>query len=349
MLLKDFIIFNPKEKIEKGTFARKISMDKIEPFTRYVNSNIYEIYNGGTKFKNGDTIMARITPCLENGKTSYISNLGVNEVAFGSTEFIVARAKKGVSLPLYVYYLLCSKKIRDVAIKSMIGSTGRERVQLISLEELEIPYVSLEEQQHIVNTIGSLDNLIEKYEEILAKLSNIKSLYYSKTIVNAKDLSTLLNFINIETGSMNLNENNPNGKYIFYTRNEGVFRANKYTHEQEGVIVAGEGNFTPKYANGKFGLHQRAYLIYSNNKLFSNKVLYQIIKSNVNYLNGIAVGSTVKSLRKNSFENMPFYNDGNYNIIEDKLKLIHNLEEQFKKLLIESYALKKQYLEKFFK
>ena len=75
----------------------------------------------------------------------------------------------------------------------------------------------------------------------------------------------------------------------------------------------------------------------------------EIIKSNVNYLNGIAVGSTVKSLRKNSFENMPFYNDGKYNIIEDKLKLIHNLEEQYKKLLNEAYALKKQYLEKFFK
>lgn len=201
---------------------------------------------------------------------------------------------------------------------------------------------------YIINTIGSLDDLIEKYEKILTKLSDIKALYYSKSIANAEDLSILLNFINIETGSMNLNENNPNGKYIFYTRNEGIFKADKYTHEQEGVIVAGEGNFTPKYANGKFGLHQRAYLIYSNNKLFSNKVLFQIINSNVNYLNGIAVGSTVKSLRKNSFENMPFYFDGNYKIIEDKLKEIHILEEQYKKLLNEIKNLKKQYLEKFF-
>lgn len=199
-----------------------------------------------------------------------------------------------------------------------------------------------------INTIGSLDDLIEKYEKILTKLSDIKALYYSKSIANAQDLSTLLNFINIETGSMNLNENNPNGKYIFYTRNEGIFKADIYTHEQEGVIVAGEGNFTPKYANGKFGLHQRAYLIYSNNKLFSNKVLFQIINSNVNYLNGIAVGSTVKSLRKNSFENMPFYFDGNYKIIEDKLKEIHILEEKYKKLLNEIKNLKKQYLGKFF-
>ena len=183
---------------------------------------------------------------------------------------------------------------------------------------------------------------------MLTKLSEITTLYYSKSIANAEALSTLLNFINIETGSMNLNENNPNGKYIFYTRNEGIFKADIYTHEQEGVIVAGEGNFTPKYANGKFGLHQRAYLIYSNNKLFSNKVLFQIINSNVNYLNGIAVGSTVKSLRKNSFENMPFYFDGNYKIIEDKLKEIHILEEKYKKLLNEIKNLKKQYLGKFF-
>lgn len=203
--------------------------------------------------------------------------------------------------------------------------------------------------QHIINTIGSIDDLIEKYEEILIQLSKIKSLYYSKSIYDAKSLSKLMEYINIETGSMNLNENNPNGKYIFYTRNEGLFKADKYTHDQEGIIVAGEGNFTPKYANGKFGLHQRAYLIYSNNKLFSNKILFQIVNSNINYLNGIAVGSTVKSLRKSSFENMPFYLDGKYNLIEERLKTIHDLEDRYSKLLIRAKLLKKQYLEKYFK
>lgn len=148
---------------------------------------------------------------------------------------------------------------------------------------------------------------------------------------------------------MNLNENIIDGEYIFYTRNEGTFKSNKYTHNQEGVIVAGEGNFTPKYANGKFGLHQRAYLIYSKNTLFSNKVLYQIVNSNVNYLNGVAVGSTVKSLRRNSFENMPFYIDGEYNNIEPILSQIHRLEKIYMNKIEKLKTLKTYYLQKFFK
>ena len=147
---------------------------------------------------------------------------------------------------------------------------------------------------------------------------------------------------------MNLNENDLNGEFVFYTRNEGVFKTNKFTHDQEGVIVAGEGNFTPKYANGKFGLHQRAYLISSKNTLFSNKVLYQIIYSNTDYLNNVAVGSTVKSLRKNCFENMPFYLDANYKEIENKLENIHNLENSYQKYIEKLKKLKLQYLKKFF-
>ena len=161
MLLKDFIDFNPKESLSKDVY-RKISMDQLKPFQRYISSNNYEMFSGGSKFRNGDTIMARITPCLENGKTAYVNCLTNNEVAFGSTEFIVARAKKDVSLPLFVYYLLCSTPIRNTAILSMTGSSGRERVQQFMLDNYEIPNYSLEFQQHIVDTIGSVDDLIEK-------------------------------------------------------------------------------------------------------------------------------------------------------------------------------------------
>ena len=95
--------------------------------------------------------MARITPCLENGKTAFISGLDTNEIAFGSTEYIVLRAKENISLPHFVYYLTISSLIREPAIKSMVGSSGRQRVQQSVLDELEIPLFSVEEQQHIVD------------------------------------------------------------------------------------------------------------------------------------------------------------------------------------------------------
>ena len=68
--LDEIAEFNPRESLKKGSIAKKISMDKLQPFCRDVPGVELEPYSGGTKFRNGDTIMARITPCLENGKTA---------------------------------------------------------------------------------------------------------------------------------------------------------------------------------------------------------------------------------------------------------------------------------------
>ena len=173
MKLKDFVIFNPKEKLVKNEIYRKISMDQITPFTRYIKSENFESYKGGSKFKNGDTIFARITPCLENGKTCFVNSLNNDEIAFGSTEFIIVRAKQGISLPLFVFYLFTTEKIRSKAIISMTGSSGRERVQQVALDNIEIPNYPLTFQQHIVNTIGSVDDLIENYQKQADKICNI--------------------------------------------------------------------------------------------------------------------------------------------------------------------------------
>lgn len=84
--------------------------------------------NSGTKFQNGDTLFARITPCLENGKTGYVQFLSSSrDVAFGSTEFIVFRSR--TLTPEFVYCLARSDEFRNIAIKSMTGATGRQRVQ----------------------------------------------------------------------------------------------------------------------------------------------------------------------------------------------------------------------------
>lgn len=128
--LADIAEFNPKESLKKGTVAKKVAMDQLQPFCRDILSYTLEPFNGGTKFRNGDTIMARITPCLENGKTAKVAILDDRETGFGSTEYIVFRAKAGISDEDYLYYLICSPLVRDAAIKSMVGSSGRQRVQI---------------------------------------------------------------------------------------------------------------------------------------------------------------------------------------------------------------------------
>ena len=156
----DFIEFNPRLSIKKGAMATKIAMDKLQPFTKKVPATEQAEYAGGTKFCNGDTIMARITPCLENGKTAFVDVLADGEIAFGSTEFIVMRARPGVSDPQFVYYLATSPMFRNVAIKSMVGSSGRQRVQQGVLEALELTVPPLDEQKKIGAFLAALDQKI---------------------------------------------------------------------------------------------------------------------------------------------------------------------------------------------
>ena len=156
----DFIEFNPHLNLKKGTIATKIGMDKLKPFSKKIPEAGKAEFNGGAKFCNGDTIMARITPCLENGKTAFVDMLDDGEVGFGSTEFIVMRAKTGISDPQFVYYTAINPAFRNVAIKSMVGSSGRQRVQQSVLEELELPVPDLDEQRRIGTFLARLDEKI---------------------------------------------------------------------------------------------------------------------------------------------------------------------------------------------
>ena len=172
MKVRDFIEFNPKESLKKGELATKVTMDKLLPFEKFISSMEQAPFSGGSKFKNGDTLLARITPCLENGKTAFVDGLKDGEVAFGSTEFIVLRCREGVSDPQYIYYLATSSFFRNVAIKSMVGSSGRQRVQIGALEDIDIKVPSLEEQRKIASRLALLDSKIALNSRINDNLLN---------------------------------------------------------------------------------------------------------------------------------------------------------------------------------
>lgn len=158
--LADITDFNPRETIKKGSVAKKVAMDKLQPFCRDIPEYEYSEFTGGVKFRNGDTIMARITPCLENGKTAKVNILDDGEVGFGSTEYIVFRARKNVTDEDYLYYLVCSPLVREPAIKSMVGSSGRQRVQTDVVQNLEIIIPELDVQKKIGSILRALDDKI---------------------------------------------------------------------------------------------------------------------------------------------------------------------------------------------
>lgn len=195
MKLSDIIEFNPRETLSKGAIAKKIAMEKLEPFTRDIPEFEYFEFRGGTKFRNGDTLMARITPSLENGKTSKVNLLDKDEVGFGSTEFIVVRAKENISDENFVYYLMIAPNIREVAIKSMVGTSGRQRVQLDVLKNHEILCPPLKEQIRIGKILKVLDDKIENNKKInhhLAAISkNYLKIFYSSNSIKLGDIFEL--------------------------------------------------------------------------------------------------------------------------------------------------------------
>lgn len=187
MRAADFIEFNPRMSIKKGTIATKVAMDKLQPFTKKIPDTEKAPFSGGSKFRNGDTIMARITPCLENGKTAFVDILGEDEIAFGSTEFIVMRAKEGVSDPQFIYYLATSPSFRNIAIKSMVGSSGRQRVQQTVLDELVLSVPPLEEQKKISSLLCVLDQKIALNNEINDNLQQQAMALYAEMFLNSSD------------------------------------------------------------------------------------------------------------------------------------------------------------------
>lgn len=182
--LKDIVEINPTESLKKGTVAKKIGMDVLQPYCRAIPSFSFEPYTGGTKFKNGDTIMARITPCLENGKTAMVNILDDNEIGFGSTEYIVFRAKNNITDPYFIYYLVTSDCIRNPAIKSMVGSSGRQRVQTDVVANLSINLPPLPTQQKIAAILSSLDDKIELNNKINTNLEQQAQAFFKNWFVD---------------------------------------------------------------------------------------------------------------------------------------------------------------------
>ncbi len=182
--LGDAVMFNPPERLAKGTIAKKVAMEQLQPFTRAISGYELAAYSGGSKFRKGDTLMARITPCLENGKTAYVSLLDNDEVGFGSTEYIVLRNIEGVTDDKFLYYFVTNPWFRDIAIKSMVGSSGRQRVQQSLLECLKITLPPLATQQRIAAILGALDDKIELNRRINANLEEQARTLFRKLLYN---------------------------------------------------------------------------------------------------------------------------------------------------------------------
>lgn len=200
---KKIAIVNPKEQLAKGTKSKKIPMEALVPFRKKIPYYQIESYNGGTKFRNGDTIIARITPSLENGKTSFVDILKNNEIGFGSTEYIVIREIENISDKHFLYYLSISPNFREIAIKSMTGSSGRQRVQNDVILNHFFSLPPLKEQKAIAEVLSSLDDKIDLLRRQNKTLENLAQTLFRQYFIKEandeweeKSLSEIADFLN---------------------------------------------------------------------------------------------------------------------------------------------------------
>ena len=136
--VSDYADLNPRRVLAKHQIARSIDMSQLSTSGAFPSGWEMKPFNGGMRFTNGDTLLARITPCLENGKTAFIDFLDEGEVAFGSTEYIVLAPRKNVPSEM-LYCLARYPAFVDYAVKNMNGSSGRQRVSAETIGQFRLP------------------------------------------------------------------------------------------------------------------------------------------------------------------------------------------------------------------
>ena len=153
---------NPGAVLRKGTEYPFVEMGAVDPGRRYVSATRRRVFkSGGARFRAGDTLFARITPSLENGKIAQFNGDAADSVGFGSTEFFVFRARPELSDPAFVCYLARSDILRGPAEKSLTGTSGRQRADLKSFVDLPVPAPRLPTQRKIAAILSAYDDLIE--------------------------------------------------------------------------------------------------------------------------------------------------------------------------------------------
>ena len=168
--LGEMIQCNPQVKLEKGKTYNLIDIDSIEIGSRYVKGKELTEYDGqsGCHFQNGDTVMARITPCLENGKIAQVQC--ESQKGFGSTELFVFRGTENKTDSDYVFNLMSMQFIRNLAANSMTGASGRQRADLGFIKRIKWNFPPLPTQQKIASILSAYDNLIQNYKKQIEAL-----------------------------------------------------------------------------------------------------------------------------------------------------------------------------------
>ncbi|MCI8869183.1 MAG: restriction endonuclease subunit S [Lawsonibacter sp.] len=167
MRFLDLIRLNPSIPLKKGEEYPFIEMASVGTDSREPLRIARKAFVSGVRFEDGDSVIARIEPCLQNGKKFFCHGIGAG---FGSTEFLVFRPRDERMDPKYLYYLLQTNSLRETMIRSMTGASGRQRINTGVFRSIELQPPELGAQKRVGEILSAYDDLIENNRKQIALL-----------------------------------------------------------------------------------------------------------------------------------------------------------------------------------
>ena len=319
--LGEVVEVNPLERLEKNSIAKKIPMEALEIFQKKISFYQEKQFKGGLKFRNGDTLVPRITPSLENGKTAFVDVLNNNEVGFGSTEFIVLRNKENITDKEFIYYLARSSIFRGIAIKSMTGTSGRQRVQTNEVINYQFKLPPLSKQKAIAEVLSSFDDKINLLHRQNKTLEDMAQALFRKWFIDNPDkeeweLGKLDNIIEIfdskrvPLSKMQRDEMKEGTLYPYYGAAQLMDYVNDYIFDgeyillgEDGTVRTNEGYPILQYAVGKFWVNNHTHILHAKKPYANFFIWHFLLRKNIN---DIITGAVQPKISQTNLKSLDF-------------------------------------------
>ncbi len=325
----EVIEVNNYPPLKKGEEETYVAMDDLDEFERKVKRTSKKEYKySAPRFKNGDTLFPKMSRCLELGKTAYVDVLDKDEIAFGSTEFIVMRPKDDEVLPKFVYYTVRRVDIRQHALSWATGSTARrQRISTDLFDKLTIKVPPIEKQKEIISFLDAIDTKIEVNNYINELLKEIAQTVYKSWFVdfdpydefNDSELGEIpVEFDVVEVGELVKIRNGKSAPDDKYTNDEDKYQYPAYggngitgscseKFANQPVVVAGRvgaycGNIHRTL--GKCWVTDNAMMVEPNSKRIGINLLYEVL-NNFN-LNKYRRGTSQPMIAQDTIKNRTF-------------------------------------------
>lgn len=325
----DFVEINPTVSLPTNESISFVEMKDLNESQRYCYSSSERSTRSGSKFKNHDTLFARITPCLENGKICQVQGLK-NNVGLGSTEFFVFRGKEGISDSDFVFYLSRTDDVRSHAVINLDGTSGRQRVPKACFDDLIINVPSsIAEQKSIASVLSSLDDKIDLLHRQNDTLENMAETLFRQWFVEEEkeewEEGTLDDILTVKGGTTPSTKEpaywngsihwtsprditNLNGIYLFDT--ERKITELGLSKISSGLLPKGTLLMSSRAPVGVLAFCEipvainQGYIAILDNKGYSKEFIYLWLKANIDVVHSFSNGSTFMEISKSAFKTL---------------------------------------------